>query len=99
MQALPGHTGSEVEHCINRVEQRAVPVIFENAPTPFDWIVFTVIRRIIGQPHPDAILPYKLDQSLHKLRTPTMVFRPVIEIDHQCGDMPKAMSYGFPPLH
>src|SRR5262249_51926756 len=39
MQTLPGHTGREIHHRIDCIQERAIPVIFENAPTAFNWIV------------------------------------------------------------
>src|SRR6266545_1584703 len=97
MDAIPGHTGRKIQDGINRIEQRAVPVVFENAPAAFNGIVLAVVRRVIHQSHYDAILLYELDQTPHKLGAPTVVFGAVIQIDDQRSDLGKAVTYVLPP--
>src|SRR5215204_4713155 len=99
MDAVPGHTSRKVQHSSNRIEDCTVPVGFENAPAAFDRIVLAVVGRVIHQAHGDAILLYEFDQTPHKLGAPTVVFGAVIQIDHQCGDVPKALTHRLPPLH
>jgi hypothetical protein len=41
---------------------------------------------------------YKLHQTLHKLGAPTVVLRSIIQIDDECGDLAKALSYSLPPI-
>src|SRR4051812_14514101 len=98
MEATPGHRGSIVQDCLNRIKDRPIPMMFENAPAAFDWIVLAVVWWVIGQPHPEAILVRECNHPLHELRTPTMVFRAVIQIDDQRGNVGKAPVYCVPPL-
>ena len=41
--ALPGHRRSKLDHRLNRVEQGAVPVVFQDAPAALDGIVLTIL--------------------------------------------------------
>lgn len=45
-----------------------------------------------------SVVMHKINDALHKLRTTAMVFRPIVKIDHQGGDVPKTLSHRFPPL-
>ncbi len=70
---------------------------FQDAPTAFDRIVLAVIGRIIGQPKPQTAALSKGDHPLHELAAPTMVFRTIVEIDHQRRDIGKAQAHLLPP--
>ena len=71
----------------------------QNPPTAFDRIILAMIGRVIGQPHAETRLLHKLEDALHELRPPTMVLWPIIQIDDQHADMPKALTHRFPPAH
>lgn len=43
--------------------------------------------RVVGTVH----------HALHKLGATTMIFRPIVEIDHQGGEVSKALPHRFPP--
>ena len=92
-----GHIGSKVEYGIHRIQQIAVPVVFQNAPTTFDGIVLAVVRRIIGQVEGEMIALGKVQEAGHKLRTPTVVLGAIIQIEDQGIDMSKALMHTQPP--
>ena len=73
-------------------------MVLQNAPTAFDRVVLAVIGWVIGQPNRDAIVPYEVDEALHKLCASAMVFRPIVEIDDQRRNMGKALMDRLPPL-
>ena len=57
-KAFPSHGPGPVQHPRRVVQQSSIPVIFQDAPTAFDRVVFAVIRRIVNQhesPVRDAI--------------------------------------------
>ena len=64
-------------------------MIFQNAPAAFDRIVLAMIGRIICQAHRQTIPLREIDHAVHELGAPTMVLRPIIEIDNQGGDVGK----------
>ena len=45
----PGHRLGPGEGGLDGVQQRAIPVILQNAPAAFDQVVLAVVRRIVGQ--------------------------------------------------
>src|SRR5262245_13502856 len=98
MQAMPGHTGREIQDRVNRIQERAVPVVFENTPTALNRIVLAMVRWVIDQTHSEAILVRELDHPPHELGAPTMVLRTVIHVDHHRRDMGEAAAYRFPAL-
>ena len=57
-----------------------------------------MVRRILRQAHFQAIELRELDYPAQKLGAPTMVFRPIIEIDHQSGDVGEPQAHHLPPL-
>src|SRR3954447_24762049 len=73
-------------------------MVFQNAPTPLNWIIFAVIGRVIGQPDGKPRLLHKVDDALHELGTSAVVLRSVIKIEHQRGDVAKALPYRLPPV-
>src|SRR3954447_2208812 len=72
-------------------------MVFQNAPTPLNWIIFAVIGWVIGQPDGKPILLHKVDDALHELGTSAVVLRSVIKIEHQRGDVSKALPHRLPP--
>ncbi len=54
---------------------------FQNAPTPLNGVIFTVIGRIIDESNPQASSVGKLDQPLDKLSTAALHVRTVIQIE------------------
>jgi hypothetical protein len=53
MMPFPGHGTGIPDHRLNRIQQGAIPVMFQNPPAAFNRVVFTVVRRIIGQANRD----------------------------------------------
>ena len=74
-------------------------MIFQNAPTALNRIVLAVIGRVIGEPHGQPRLLHKRHDALHELGASAMGLRPIIEGNHQRGDVPKAITDGLPPAH
>ncbi len=99
MRALPRHRPSELEYCLQGIEQAAIPVVFQNPPTALDRVIFAVVGRIRGQAEVQPRLLGKLQQAQHELRAPTVVLRPVIQIEHQGRNVGKASAHVRPPLH
>lgn len=97
MDAFPRHAHGKVQDGVNTIEDGAIPVVFEDAPTPFDCIILAMIRWIIGQPHPEAGLFGKGHEPRHELGAPTMIARPIIQVDHQGFDVGKAQAHVRPP--
>ncbi len=38
MLPLPSHGRGKLEHHVNRIEQRAIPMVFQDAPAPLDRV-------------------------------------------------------------
>src|SRR6516162_8019405 len=74
-------------------------MVFENAPTAFNGIVFTVIGRVVAQPNRNVIVLHEVNEPLHKLGAPTMVLWAIVEIDDQRRNVGKALTHSLPPLH
>jgi len=70
----------------------------QDAPTPFDGIVFAVIRGIIGQCDRELIRLGKGHEPIEKLSATAVILWPVIQVDHQRPDVLKACSHTLPPL-
>ena len=45
----------------------------------------------------ETIVEGKVHHALHKLGTTTVVFGPIVEIDHQGGEVSKALAHRLPP--
>jgi hypothetical protein len=45
----------------------------------------------------EAIVVGKVHHAPHKLGAATVVFRPIVEIDHQGGEVSKALAHRLPP--
>jgi hypothetical protein len=69
-----------------RVQQTAVPIIFQNTPHPFNGVVFAVLGGIVGQVHNELSFIGHLGYSFHKLSAPTVTFRAIILVDDQGFD-------------
>src|SRR5438093_7784683 len=98
MPPMPSHGGGTLQHGVNRIEQRAVPMVFQDTPAAFNWVVLAMVRRVIGKTHGHALLVYTLDDPPHKLGAAAMILRAVIEIDPQGGNGRKPLADRFPPL-
>ena len=83
IQAFPSHRAGLSQHRFNRAQQRPVPMSFQNAPASFNRVVFAVIRRIVSASNMQACIVNEGDQTLHELGAAPVVFRPLVEIDHQ----------------
>ena len=57
-------------------------MLFKMTPNPFDGVVFTVIRRIIGQLNGELGLVNKLGDPVHKLGSSAMIFRAIILVEY-----------------
>src|SRR5258708_39469066 len=98
MVAFPGHAFGVLDYSIYRIEQGPIPVVFQNAPAAFNWVIFAVIGRIIRQADRDVIVLYKLQEPLHELRTPTLILRTIVQIDEERLERRKALFDRFPPV-
>lgn len=78
MDPFPCHGSGILDHGVYGIEQGTIPVLFENSPTAFNRVVLTVVGRIIRETDSDVILLDKFHQTLHELRSPTVVLRSVI---------------------
>lgn len=83
MAAIPRHVRGQIEHLVPGVEYFAPPMVFQDAPHPFNRVVFAVVRRIIGQLQVDIVPSGKLDQSLDQLGPMALGFRPVIHVQDE----------------
>ncbi len=45
-----------------------------------------------------VIVAHKVNHTLHKLGATAMVFRPIVKINRQGGDVAKTLTHRFPPL-
>ena len=79
----PGHRAGPMENPLDRVQQRPVPVLFQNAPAAFDGVVFAVVRRQIHQFDLDLVAIGEPDQTVHELGPGTADLRAVVEFDVQ----------------
>ncbi len=43
------------------LQQRAVPVVFQDTPAPFDEVVFAVVRRVVRQFQRQSVLVREFD--------------------------------------
>ena len=97
MDAFPRHTLGPFQHCLDIDQLRPIPVQFQNTPTPFNWIVFAVIGRVIQQVDWFANLVGKLHHAVQKLRATPTALRPVIHFDlEQPGGRLCLLIQGFP---
>lgn len=86
MHTPPGHRFDIIERDLEGIQGGSIPMLFEDAPTTFDRVIFAVIGRIVGQANREAGLVGELHDPLHKLGAPTMAFGAVIQRNQQrCG--------------
>src|SRR4030095_12672151 len=97
--ALPRHRRSKPDHCLNRVEQGAIPVVFQDAPATLNGIVLTMVGRIVSQTYRQAGMVGKIHDAPHELGPSTMVLRAIIEVDDQGSNVGKPIVYYLPPPH
>ena len=57
-----------------------------------------MVRGIVRQPDGELILVDKRHDALHELRTPTVILRTIVEIDHQRRDGGEPSAHTFPPV-
>jgi hypothetical protein len=76
--SLPSHRPSPSQSRLDRVQEGAVPVPFQDAPAPFNGIVFAVIRRIVNQLNCQVMTVCELDQPLDELSAMAGKLRAVI---------------------
>ena len=81
IEPLPSHGASIIEHRFHRIEERSIPMVFQDPPASFDRIVLAMIRRIVGETNMELRLLNEINHTLHKLSATAVVFRPIIEID------------------
>ena len=79
----PSHCFRPFQGCFNGVQQRTVPVIFQDSPAAFDGIVFAVIWRVVRQFQCQLVTVLEVDQPLHKLGTRSADLGTIVEIDEQ----------------
>src|SRR3990172_11353062 len=94
--SAPSHRLGEVERGVNRIQQTAVPMLFQATPYPFDRIVLTVIGGIVGQLSRHMRCINKLHHALNELGASTMALRTIILVDQQGRDMGKTWTGGLP---
>ena len=75
-----------------------MPMMLQDAPAPLNRVVLAVVRRRIGQTHRHLILLHKVHHALHELGPATMIFRTIIHIEDQRGNVGKPRPDGLPPL-
>lgn len=98
MEALPCHgPGIRNDRC-HRVQQGAVPMVFEYSPAALNGIIFAVVRGIIGQTDMQTRVPHKVHHALHELGAMAVIFWAVVEIDDQRREGGKPFPDGVPPL-
>lgn len=90
MFALLRHASVTVENERHAVEQDTAPLALQRGPTAFHRIVFAVRWRVENQVDRQPRPVGELDHSIEILRPPTVVVRPVFEVDHQTSDVTKA---------
>ncbi len=98
MFAFPSPGPGILDHGVQRIEQGSIPVWLSNAPTPFDRIVFAVVRRRIGQTDGEVVVLHKLHQALHELGAPTVALRTMVQVHEQGRDVGKALFDALPPV-
>ena len=98
MAAFPGHGFGKVEHGLDRVKQRTIPVMFECAPAAFNGIVLAMVGGIIGELDGHLVAVDKVNDSGHELGAPTMIFRSIIQVEGERRDGGKTLLDGLPTV-
>lgn len=73
-------------------------MLFQAAPDSLDGIVLAVIWRIVRQTDVELESIRKLDHTLHKLRAPAVILRPIVLEQHQGLDQGKVGVYLAPAI-
>ena len=76
--SLPRHRSSPSQSRLDRIQERAVPVPFQDAQAKFNGIVFAVIRRIVNQLNRQVMTVCEFDQPLDELSAMAGKLRAVI---------------------
>src|SRR5512147_2458988 len=97
MVPFPGHCLSQLQHRCNLIKDGAIPVVFQDCPSALNWVVLTVVRRIIRQAEIQLITLGKLDNSFHELSAARMIFWAIILVEQQGFDLTEALLMGLPP--
>src|SRR5262245_39870929 len=98
MDTVPWHSTGKRQERLHKVQERSMPVVFEEAPAALDRLVLTLVRRGRGQPHTYVIAVPNLDQPLPTLCAPTMLRWAMIQMHDQGGNVRQALPPRLPPL-
>jgi hypothetical protein len=98
MLAFPGHRGGKMQDRLDRVQEVAIPVLFQTTPTAFNRVVFTVIGGIVGQLQGDPRLLDERNQTIQKLGASTMALWSIVQIENQGLNLREADFVGLPPV-
>ena len=74
-------------------------MVFQDAPAPFNRVVLAVVWWRIGETHRHVRVLHTLHPPRHAWGPETMIFRTIIHIEHQGGNVGNPRADGFPPLH
>ena len=97
-KAFPGHGSGPVQHGRYVVQQGSIPVIFQQAPTAFDRVVFAVIRRLVNQYDFQTVTVGNLHHRFHELRPEAGVLRAVVQVDDQLPNVGMTLSGWHPTI-
>ncbi len=98
MLTAPGHGLGEFQYSSKRIQDAAVPVLFQYTPDPFNRIVFAVVGRIVGEVSMNLKGINELSHALHELGAAAVVFRTIVLVDEQGLDPGKACSHQRPEI-
>ena len=99
MNPLLGHAAGPTEHGIDVCQQRAIPVLLQNAPAALDRVVLAVVRRVVQELDGFADVIGKFHHPFEELRALAIAFRPVVGLDLQPGEVPAFLGrQTVPPL-
>ena len=96
--SFPSHRARPLYNRVHRVQQRSIPMFFQNAPATFDGVVLAMVRRIVNQHDFQIVAIRKLHHPFDELRPKTGIAWTVVEIDHQLSKVSEAALVGGPPL-
>src|SRR2546425_829349 len=97
---LPGHTLRPLQHRLDIHQLRPIPVQFQDAPTPLDGIILTMVRWVVQQMNRLTNAIAKRHHPLQKLRPLPTALRTVVHFDLQLrhGDLLGLVQRGPPGL-
>jgi hypothetical protein len=81
MASVPGHCLGKIQHCLDCVEQAAIPMVFQPTPDALDRVVLAVIGWVVGQVNSDLELVDRFNNPFHKLCATAVIFPSVVLID------------------